>query len=210
MSDPFAYEATPATREDGARTRARVGTTGALVVEGTGSGGVTPVVGPAAHDAAISGAPVRLGARALTANYTGVATGDVADLVATVVGALINKPFSLPEADWSYAAANLGIVNTTTAVTVKAAAGAGLRNYITALQLSSDALGAATEFAVRDGAAGTVIWRMKISTTGIIDGLQITFPNPIKSTANTLLEVVTLTASVTGAVYFNAQGYVAP
>ena len=166
--------------------------------------------GTASHDAAILGKPVRLGARALTSNYTAVATGDAADLISTLVGALINKPYSIPEGDWSYAAAASGIANTTTAVTIAAAAGAGLRNYITGVQLSSDALGAATEFAIRDGAAGTVLWRKKIGTAGIVNGINYTFASPLKSTANTLLEVVTLTASITGAVYFNAQGYIAP
>ncbi len=164
-----------------------------------------------AHDAAITGAPTRIAGRALTSNYTAVATGDTADFVSTLVGAQIVKPFSIPEADWSYAAATLGIVNTTTAVTIKAAAAAGLRNYITGIDLATDgALGAATEVAIRDGAGGTVIWRMKIGTAGLQAGRAITFPTPIKGTVATLLEVVTLTASVTGAVYFNARGYIAP
>lgn len=109
---------------------------------------------------------------------------------------------------WSYAAANNGIVNTTTAVAFKAAAGAGLKNYITGIQIMAEALNTATELAIRDGAGGTVLWRTKIGTGGLVNGLPITFPTPLASSANTLLEVVTLTASGTGAVYFNAQGYV--
>jgi hypothetical protein len=106
---------------------------------------------------------------------------------------------------WSYAAANLGLVNTTTAVTIKAAAGAGVRNVITNLQLSSGPLGAATEVVIRDGAAGTVLWRgWKPSTASVT---AINFDTPIRGSANTLLEVATLTATVTGGVYVNAQGY---
>lgn len=163
-----------------------------------------------AHDAAVSGAPHRVGARALTANYTAVSTGDTADLIATLVGALITKPYTIPEGEWSYAAANLGIVNTTTAVTIKTAAGAGIRNYITSLDIMAEALGTATELAIRDGAGGTVLWRTKIGTGGLTSGRSIEFPVPLKGTANTLLEVVTLTASGTGAVYVNAAGYAAP
>lgn len=107
---------------------------------------------------------------------------------------------------WSYAAAASGISNTTTAVTIKTAAGAGIRNYISSCQLSSDALGAASEFAIRDGAAGTVLWRAKLTTTGIPSGLSISFDPPLRGTANTLLEVVTLTASITGALYVDCQG----
>lgn len=115
--------------------------------------------------------------------------------------------YTVPTANWSYAAAAAGILNTTTAVTIKTAAGAGVRNYLTSLHVVSEALGAATELAIRDGAGGTVLWRIKIGTGGIPAGVPFVFPTPLFSTANTLLEVVTLTASVTGAVYVNATGF---
>lgn len=110
--------------------------------------------------------------------------------------------------DWNYAAASGGIVNSTTAVTIKAAAGSGLRNYISSLQISAEALTNATEVAIRDGAGGTVLWRTKITTAGLVNGREIVFASPLKGTANTLLEVVTLTASGAGAVFVNAQGFV--
>ncbi len=163
----------------------------------------TNVGGQAAHDAAISGNPVRVGARALTANYAAVGTGDVADLVATLVGALITKPYAIPEAEWSYAAAAGGIVNTTDVV-AKAAAGAGLRNYLIAFQVRN-ANATATEFVIKDGS--TVIWRghLPASMTG---SMEVELPIPLKSSANAALNVACIT---TGAqVYFNAQGYVAP
>jgi hypothetical protein len=110
---------------------------------------------------------------------------------------------------WRYVAGASGIVNTTTAVTIKTAAGAGLRNYITGIQISSTALGTATEVAIRDGAAGTVIWRINLTTAALVPtGFE--FATPLVGTANTLLEVVTLTASGTGSVYVNAQGFAAP
>lgn len=118
------------------------------------------------------------------------------------------QPFS-PGARWNYAAAAFGILNTTTAVPFKAAADGGLRNYITDIQIVAEALGAATEIAIRDGAAGTVLWRTKIGTGGLAPVLGVAFQTPLRGKANTLLEVVTLTASVTGAVYFNAQGFAA-
>jgi hypothetical protein len=114
----------------------------------------------------------------------------------------------LDSALWAYAAASGGILNTTTAVTFKAAAAAGIRNYITSIQIMAEALGTATELAIRDGAGGAVLWRIKIGTGGQ-SLINIDFPQPIKGSAATLLEVVTLTASGTGAVYFNAQGYIA-
>ena len=163
--------------------------------------------GQGAHDAAISGKPVRAGWRAITAWFTGVANGDTADAVCDAIGRLVNLPFAPPEVTWQYAAAASGITNTT-AVTIKAAAAAGIRNYITSIQVQNQG-GTGTEVAIRDGAAGPVIWR------GFIDGdligggpRDIVFPVPLKGSAATLLEVVCLTtATVT---YFNAQGYEAP
>jgi hypothetical protein len=173
-------------------------------------GNTPPIQGGAAHSAAISGNPVRVAGAVKTAVDTTLVANDVSDFFMTTGGANVVKLNSIPEADWQYAAAASGILNTTTAVTIKAAAGAGIRNYITSIDLMAEALTNATEIAVRDGAAGTVIWRTKIGTGGLTAGRHIDFQNPLKGTANTLLEVVTLTASGAGAVYINAQGYTAP
>lgn len=118
----------------------------------------------------------------------------------------------IPPQGWQYAAASGGIVNTTTAVTIKASAGAGLRNYLSSLQLqTTGVLGAATEVAVRDGAGGTVLWRGFVPLAGIVTGpISIPFANPLVGSAATLMEFVTLTASITGGVYVDCQGYAAP
>jgi hypothetical protein len=173
----------------------------------SGSVTATGIAGTAAHDAAISGNPVRLAGRAVTASYTAVATGDTSDLVTTTQGHLIVKLDTIPENTWNYAPAAGGIVNTTTAVTIKTAAAAGIRNYLKTLTIHTDTLGGATELAVRDGAAGTVLWRGKLQTTATQGCFY--FDPPLKGTAATLMEVVTLTA-VTGGVYVNASGYIAP
>ena len=109
---------------------------------------------------------------------------------------------------WKYASVSGGIVNSAVAVTIKAAAGVGLRNYLKTLTIAHDALGAATELAIRDGAGGTVLWLGKLQT-GAVDAAAasvIQFDPPLRGTANTLLEVVTLTA-VTGGVFVNATGF---
>lgn len=133
--------------------------------------------------------------------YSDNATGRVAIGDANAAAA---QP-SLTTLFWNYAAANLGIVNTVTAVTIKAAGGASVRNYIEALQVDWELLGSATEIAIRDGAAGTVLWRTKIGTAA--GSRTFNFRPALKGTANTLMEFVTLTASITGAVYVNAQGW---
>lgn len=106
---------------------------------------------------------------------------------------------------WGHAGATAGIVNTTTAVTIKTAAGASVRNYLKTLTIDHDTLGAGTELAIRDGAAGTVLWRGKLLVTAK-EGTAIHFDPPLKGTANTLMEIVTLTA-VTGGVFVNATGF---
>lgn len=155
-----------------------------------------------------SGSVTQTALNGLTADETAGITGNPVPLKGTVNGAQIVLPYQIPEHTFNYAAATTGIVNTTTAVTIAAAAGSGRRNYLTRLQLATDTLGAATEFAVRDGAAGTVLFRTKLNTTAMASQ-NFTFDPPLRGTANTLMEIVTLTASVTGGVFANAQGYVA-
>jgi hypothetical protein len=173
---------------------------------------VTAYSGGSGHDSAISQNPYRIGARAVTANYTAVQTGDTADLTCTLVGAQVIKPFSIPEHDWNYAAPSGGIVSTG-GVTFKAAAGAGLRNYITALQITHMDIGApgGAELEIRDGVSGTVIWRTTMySSSGNMREKEPVFPTPLKSTANTALEVCVPAWSSGNKIYFNAQGFVAP
>lgn len=162
------------------------------------------VVGDAAHDAAIAGNPLRIAGRALTSDYTAVAAGDTADLITTLLGKLVTMPYANPANTWSYAAASGGITNTT-AVTVKAAAGAGIRNYVTSMDVINGHATVDTEVAIRDGAAGTVLWRGFAKAAG--GGVSRKFEPPLRGTANTLLEVVNITTG--SATYFNLSGFVA-
>ena len=154
--------------------------------------------------------PIPIAVEARTSSKTSVSNATLVRPISTLDGRQVIRLNSIPENEWVYAAASGGITNTTTAATLVAAQAAGVRNYLTSLQISSDVLGAATEIAIRDGAGGTVLWRGKIGTAGIAGVITIQFSDPLKSTAATLLEVVTLTASVFGGVYVNAQGYIAP
>lgn len=114
------------------------------------------------------------------------------------------------KSEWNYAAAAGGISNTTTAVTIAAAAGASLRNYVESIDFSWSGLTNATEICIRDGAGGTVLWRQRITAANSTATLNVRFARPIKGSVNTLLEVVTLTAMGAGSYfYFNASGFVA-
>lgn len=161
------------------------------------------LTGPAAHDAVISGNPLRLAGRAINANYAAVANGDVADLVTTLVGALVQKPFSIPEADWQFASAAGGIVNTTDVVAAAARA-AGIRNYVTAIQLRN-ANAVATEFVIKDGS--TVIWRTQLPAN-MTGSMEVEFPTPVRGAAATAINLQCVTTGA--AVYANVQGYQAP
>lgn len=162
------------------------------------------VVGDAAHDAAIAGNPVRIAGRALTSDYTAVAAGDTADLITTLLGKLVTIPYANPANTWSYAAASGGITNTT-GVSAKAAAGAGIRNYITHCQVINGHATVDTDVQIRDGASGTVLWRGFAKAAG--GGVSANFNPPLRGTANTLVEVACGTTG--SATYFNLQGFVA-
>lgn len=161
--------------------------------------------GPAAHDAAVSGNPVRVAARARTSDYTAVANDDTADLLATLNGKLVIQPYAIPENSWNYAAASGGITNTT-GVTAKAAAGAGVRNYITGVDVVNGHATVDTDVQIRDGASGTVLWRGFAKAAG--GGVSRQFDPPLRGTANTLVEIANGTTGA--ATYFNLSGYVGP
>jgi hypothetical protein len=58
---------------------------------------------------------------------------------------------------------------------------------------------------IRDGAAGTVLYRGFAKAAG--GGVSCKFDPPLRGTANTLLEVVNGTTG--SATYFNLQGFAA-
>jgi hypothetical protein len=96
-----------------------------------------------------------------------------------------------------------GSVQTTTAATtaLKAAAGAGLRNYITDLEISIQTA-VAQNITVLDGA--TVVARYALPAT-IGANMTLSRRTPLRGTANT---AVSVTTSGAGTVNFNYSGYV--
>jgi len=182
-----------------------VNSSGQLLVSGAGGGGGLIVGGGSGHSAAASGNPLRCGGKVYVTLDASMVHGDASDIGISTNHQVLTKLGASAENDWQFAGAAAGIVNTTTAVTIRAAGAANERNYLTALDLTWDTLGAATEFVVRDGASGTVIYRTKLPTAA--GSKAITFPTPLRGSAATLMEVATLTASVTGGVFVNAQGY---
>ncbi len=146
--------------------------------------------------------PVAIGLECRTSSKTSVANSTLVRPIATVDGRLITRLNSIPENEWQYAAASGGITNTTDVV-LQAAAGSGIKNYLTGLSVAN-ASATATEVVVKDGS--TVIWRMYLAANAPIQGIK--FVTPLQSTANTALNVACITTGTQ--TYVNAQGYKAP
>lgn len=195
------YEAANPTVTEGQRATCRATSTGQIQVVLATSSGTAAVISAMATDASSTASN-----GLFTASRGYGFNGTSWDRMRGDTNAIAVQP-ALSANFWNYAATAGGIVNTTTAVTIKAAAGASVRNYLCTLTVGHDTLGAATELAVRDGAAGAVLYRGKLQTTANEGGNDITFTPCLRGTANTLMEVVTLTATVTGGAYVNASGY---
>lgn len=146
--------------------------------------------------------PVTGQGQARTSNPSAVGNGANIPQTLTSVGVQVVKQFSIPELDWQYAAPSGGLL-TASSTAIKAAAGTGIRNYLTGATVIN--VGATpTEFAILDGA--TVIWRTFLPAN-MSTPIDLTFITPIKTTANAAMNIQVITAST---VYFNAQGYAAP
>ena len=154
--------------------------------------------------------PIPIAAEARTSSKTSVANATLVRPIATTDGRQIVRLDAIPENEWSYVAASGGITNTTTPVDIAGGAGSGIRNYITSLQVSSDTLGTATEVVIRDGVSGPILWRAKIGTAGTVGIQNIRFHPPLRGSTFTILQVACVTATGTGSIYINAQGYKAP
>lgn len=157
--------------------------------------------GSSATGSGFTAQPVGIGVCARTADSL-VANGAVAAPLASREGASVQRLHAIPESTWNYAAAAGGIT-TATAATVKTAV-TGLRNYVTGLQLSN-ASATATEFVIRDGTGGTVLWRCYLAANTA--PFTVNFAVPLRGTAATLLEAACLTAGA--AAYLSLQGFVA-
>lgn len=145
------------------------------------------------------------GGQAIFAAVVTAAPAYGADLVMPATlskgGQLVEKPFSVAEADWQFASPTGGFVDATDHQI--AAAVAGARNYCTALQVTNSHATVSTEIVVKDGA--TVIWRGFVKAAMVNADPHI-FPTPLRGSVNAALN---FTCGTTGsAVIVSAQGYV--
>lgn len=198
-----------ATIEDGS-TRGRYATVSASnALKVDGSAVTQPVsiatntpVGTVAHDAADSGAPIKVGGRARSSEITAVASDDRSDFVTDLVGKQIVLPYANPENFVS------GAITTsmtgTTSTSLVAAPGAGLRNYITTIIVSNAHATVGTDVAIQDGSGGTTL--LTIPAAAVYGGAVINLPVPLRQpTTNTALYCANVTTGASTKV--SAVGY---
>ena len=147
------------------------------------------VAGAVAHDAVDSGNPIKVGGKAVafdgTAPGTDVAENDRTDAKFTVDG----RQF-VETAHPNYFSASVDYAAAQTNATVKAAAGAGLKLYITDIYVSNGAT--AGNITLLDGSGGSV----KFETYPAINGGGVfSLKTPIALTANTLLAITSTTVT---------------
>lgn len=156
--------------------------------------------GGVAHDAADSGNPVKVGTKSGTADQAAVANADRSDLRSDTLGHLVTRPYALHE---NLVSGATSAITTTTSTQVIAAAGAGVRNYITTLLVTNSHADVGTLITITDGSGGAVLFAGYAAPVG--GGFALTFPTPLRGSANTAIHAV---AGTTGAnVYVSAAGY---
>lgn len=161
----------------------------------------TPV-GNVAHDAADSGAPIKVGGRARSSEITAVASDDRTDLISDLVGKLIVLPYANPE---NFVSGCISTAMTgTTSTSLIAAPGAGLRNYITQITVSNSHASVGTDIIIQDGNGGTILY--VIPAAAVYGGAILNFPTPLRQpTLNTALYCANVTTGSSTKV--SASGY---
>jgi hypothetical protein len=152
--------------------------------------------GNVAHGDADSGNPVKFGARSRSTDIAAV--DDRVDLIADLSGKLIVNPYAIPEN--SLAGATAAITGTSDTAVI-AAQGPSVRIYVTQLLVTNAHATVGTVVEIKDGS--TVIHRGFAAPGG--GGFSLTFPKPLRLTANAPLNAANLT---TGAnTYVSASGF---
>lgn len=161
----------------------------------------TPL-GTVAHDSADSGAPIKVGGRASSAEITPVTTGDRADFITDLAGRQVIMPYANNENFVSGAITTA--MTATTSTSLVAAPGAGLRNYITTIIVSNAHGTVGTDVIIQDGSGGTTL--MTIPAAAVYGGAVINLPVPLRQpTTNTAIYCANVTTGASTKV--SAVGY---
>lgn len=157
------------------------------------------IQGRAAHDAAISGNPVRLGGRAVNTDVAAVSNDDAVDLVTDLTG----KQVVSVGAAYSMLVSGADTVDTSPTQVI-AAGGAGFKLYIMNLLVTNGDADTGTIVKLTDGSGGATLWRAYAAAGG--GGFAHNAAVPLfATTANTALYAQCETIDAT--VQVNASGY---
>jgi hypothetical protein len=158
------------------------------------------VQGSAAHDAVDAGNPHKVGVKARTADPTAVAASDRVDAYGDTLGRLVVAPYALHE---NLISGATPAVTDTTSTSVLAAAGAGVRNYVTQVTVTNSHATVGTVVTITDGSGGTVLHRGYAAPNG--GGYSLSLNAPLRGSANTAIHAVCATTGSN--VYVSASGY---
>ncbi len=205
-ADPFGVNADAASATGSVSAKLRfIASTGIPVTSLPTLAAVTTLTtltgGGVAHDAADSGNPHKVGARAVSslASATLVAAADRADNVSDLDGRVITVPYC-PNGD--ILVERLSDTGGTSSASTVFGATASARNCITTISVANvSATAGFIDF--RDGTAGTILFTLPIPAGG---GAVISFPVPLRqTTANTALAYDVSAALTT--VYISLIGF---
>jgi hypothetical protein len=160
------------------------------------------VQGDAAHDAAVSGNPVLQGGEARTSNGTAVANGDAVRSQHDVIGRQVVAPYTL----YDNIVRGCGNATGTADTAVIAAAGAGIRNYVTTITVINTS-STSTYVTVKDGSTALLEIAAPASTASM-GGAVVPLPVPLRTTANTAFNFASAAGVTTMRVC--AVGFTAP
>jgi len=175
---------------------------GDYIAQATDTKGNNLVAGNIAHDGVDAGAPVKVGAKAVSAEPTAVAANDRANLISDLVGKLIVLPYANPENFVSGAITSA--MTGTTSTSLIAAPASGLRNYITNIVVSNSHATVGTDVIIQDGSGGTTLYT--IPAAAVYGGASVTFPVPLRQpTTATAIYCANVTTGASTKV--SATGY---
>jgi hypothetical protein len=166
------------------------------ITGGTITSATANVQGAQANNATTVPQPVLTSIVGVSANPAAGTTARQQQAIGTLIGVPVTKPYAIPEAGFNASLA----LTATTAVAIQAAAGAGLKRHLTAVQAINT--GTAVDLIILDGA--TERWRLTLPQNVPV---AFAFPTEIVTTANTALNA---NLSAAGTVRANFQGYTAP
>lgn len=190
--------------QDGGNSITVDGTVGVSGTVATSMATNTPV-GNVAHDAADSGAPIKVGGRARSSEITAVANDDRTDFVTDLASKQIIMPYSNNENFVSGAITTA--MTGTTSTSLVAAPAAGLRNYITTIIVSNSHATVGTDVIIQDGSGGTTL--MTIPAAALYGGAVINLPVPLRqpTTATALYCANVTTGASTKVSCVGYKGY---